>query len=206
MTAPSVRHLRTSFWKKPRRRLDAIIREVEAGSATIVVDGFVPHRVRKTLSTATKWNCKGSFRPGAAPASWQATTFLIGEYVEGAARTTGFTVADVFWSTRASSRTRSWRKMQIMKMARQQSRPPDAHLPITEHGMHCFPRTFGLSARSSIVKGRAAAFTGVRELDRYGRRSPEGDSLLWPDPPGGKTGARIRSSRGSATASRPWPF
>src|SRR5439155_21693106 len=55
--------------------------------------------------------------------------------------------------------------------------------------MHCFPRTFGLSARSSIVKGGRRLSTGLRKLDALmGGGIPEGDSLLLAGPSGaGKT-------------------
>ena len=58
---------------------------------------------------------------------------------------------------------------------------------ITEHGLHTFPRTFGLTDNSSEhVKGRSRLSTGVRELDTLmGGGIPEGDSLLVAGPSGG---------------------
>src|SRR5258706_3425231 len=67
--------------------LDAIIKEVEASKAKIVVVDSFRTVVRKTLSTATEVELQGFIQRLALHlTSWQATTFLIGEYVEGELR------------------------------------------------------------------------------------------------------------------------
>jgi len=172
--------------------LDAIIREVEASNAKIVVVDSFRTVVRKTLSTATEVELQGFIQRLALHlTSWQATTFLIGEYVEGELRDNPvFTVADgLLWLYQSVEQNSIVRKMQVMKMRGQQSVPGMHTFRITEHGMHCFPRTFGLSARSSIVKGGRRLSTGVRELDALMDDGiPEGDSLLLAGPSGaGKT-------------------
>src|SRR5438132_600750 len=172
--------------------LDAIIREVEASNAKIVVVDSFRTVVRKTLSTATEVELQGFIQRLALHlTSWQATTFLIGEYVEGELRDNPvFTVADgLLWLYQSIEQNSIVRKMQVMKMRGQQSVPGMHTFRITEHGMHCFPRTFGLSARSSIVKGVRRLSTGVRELDALMDGGiPEGDSLLLAGPSGaGKT-------------------
>jgi circadian clock protein KaiC len=60
---------------------------------------------------------------------------------------------------------------------------------ITNDGLQCFPRTFGLTGNSERVKGKKRLSCGVRELDEMMHGGiPEGDSLLVAGPSGsGKT-------------------
>ena len=80
--------------------LDAIIKEVEASNAKIVVVDSFRTVVRKALSSASEMELQGFVQRLALHlTSWQATTFLIGEYVESELRDNPvFTVADgLFW-------------------------------------------------------------------------------------------------------------
>ena len=88
--------------------------------------------------------------------SWQATTFLIGEYVEGEMRDNPvFTVADgLFWLYQSVERNSIVRKMQVMKLRGQESVPGLHTFRITDAGLQTFPRTFGLAGESGQVKGR----------------------------------------------------
>src|SRR5712671_4017698 len=161
--------------------LDAIIREVEASNAKIVVVDSFRTVVRKAQATESEMELQGFIQRLALHlTSWQATTFLIGEYVEGELRDNPvFTVADgLLWLYQSVEQNSIVRKMQVMKLRGKQSVPGMHTFRITEHGMQCFPRTFGLSAKSTHVKGGRRLSTGVRELDaNMGGGIPEGDSV-----------------------------
>lgn len=173
--------------------LDAIIKEVEASQARIVVVDSFRTVVRKALGGASEMELQGFVQRLALHlTSWQATTFLIGEYVEGELRDNPvFTVSDgLFWLYQSVSRNSIVRKMQVMKLRGQESVPGLHTFRITERGMQCFPRTFGLTDnKSDHVKGRRRLSTGVGALDAImGGGIPEGDSLLVAGPSGaGKT-------------------
>ncbi len=168
--------------------LAEIVREVEASRARIVVVDSFRTVVRKALSNATELELQGFIQRLALQlTSWQATTFLIGEYVEGELRDNPvFTVADgLFWLYQTVERNSIVRKLQIMKLRGQASVPGLHTFRITERGLQTFPRTFGLTEQSSHVKGRRRLSIGVRELDAVmGGGVPEGDSLLLAGPSG----------------------
>ncbi len=173
--------------------LDAIVKEVEAASPTIVVVDSFRTVVRKAGGGTGDVELQGFVQRLALHlTSWQATTFLIGEYTEGEIRDNPvFTVADgLFWLYQSVERNSIVRKMQVMKLRGQESVPGLHTFRITEAGLHTFPRTFGLTHdKSDHVKGRRRLSTGVLELDvLMGGGIPEGDSLLVAGPSGaGKT-------------------
>ena len=169
--------------------LDAIVKEVEAANAKIVVVDSFRTVVRKAQASASEMELQGFVQRLALHlTSWQATTFLIGEYVEGELRDNPvFTVADgLFWLYQSVERNSIVRKMQVMKLRGQESVPGLHTFRITERGLQTFPRTFGLTGKKSEhVKGRRRLSTGVRELDAMmGGGIPEGDSLLVAGPSG----------------------
>ncbi len=174
--------------------LDAIVKEVEASQASIVVVDSFRTVVRKAQSGNTSDTELQGFiqRHALHLTSWQATTFLIGEYVEGELRDNPvFTVADgLFWLSQSVERNSIVRKLQVMKLRGQESVPGLHTFRITERGLQTFPRTFGLTNnKSEHVKGERRLSTGVGELDALmGGGIPEGDSLLVAGPSGaGKT-------------------
>ena len=119
--------------------------------------------------------------------SWQATTFLIGEYVEGELRDNPvFTVADgLIWLYQSVERNSIVRKMQVMKLRGQQSVPGLHTFRVTEAGIQTFPRTFGLSEHTGHVKGKRRLSTGIAKLDELLHGGiPEGESLLLAGPSG----------------------
>ena len=68
--------------------------------------------------------------------SWQATTFLIGEYFTETDANPVFTVADgLIWLRQSVQRNSMVRKMEIMKM-RGQATLPGLHTFRIEHGRH----------------------------------------------------------------------
>src|SRR5450631_1600540 len=168
--------------------LDAIIKELEASQAHIVVVDSFRTVVRKAVSNATEIELQGFIQRLALHlTSWHATTFLIGEYVEGELRDNPvFTVADgLFWLYQNVERNSIVRKMQVMKLRGQESVPGLHTFRITNAGLHTFPRTFGLVGEAGLVKGRRRLSTGIHELDALmGGGIPEGDSLLLAGPSG----------------------
>lgn len=172
--------------------LDAIVKEVESSNARIVVVDSFRTVVRKAQASASDMELQGFVQRLALHlTSWQVTSFLIGEYVEGEMRDNPvFTVADgLFWLSQSVERNSIVRKMQIVKMRGQHSVPGLHTFRITEDGLQTFPRTFGLSAELDHVKGARRLSTGIRELDAVlGGGIPEGESVLLGGPSGsGKT-------------------
>ncbi|MDP9174383.1 MAG: AAA family ATPase [Planctomycetota bacterium] len=169
--------------------LEEIVREVEAANPAIVVVDSFRTVVRKAQSLAAPDIELQGFiqRLALHLTSWQATTFLIGEYTEGEIRDNPvFTVADgLIWLYQSVERNSIVRKMQVVKMRGQESVPGLHTFRITQSGMQTFPRTFGLVGESGQVKGRRRLSTGLAELDAMlGGGIPEGDSLLLAGPSG----------------------
>ena len=159
--------------------LEEITKEVEkANPAVVVVDSFRT-MVRKPQSDMDLQ----SFiqRLALFLTSWQATTFLIGEYVEEEIRDNPvFTVADgLFWLRQTAERNSIVRKLQIMKLRGQASVPGLHTFRITDAGVQAFSRTFGLTGRrEKSAQPRRLSF-GIPELDKMlGGGIREGDSVL----------------------------
>ena len=169
--------------------LDAIIKEVESSNAGIVVVDSFRTVARKALHNASELELQGFLQRLALHlTSWQATTFLIGEYVEGELRDNPvFTVADgLFWLYQTVERNSIVRKMHVMKVRGQDSVPGLHTFRVTNAGIQVFPRTFGLIGQSSHPKGRRRLSTGISKLDAMlGGGVPDGDSLLLAGPSGG---------------------
>jgi circadian clock protein KaiC len=121
--------------------------------------------------------------------SWQATTFLVGEYFNETDANPVFTVADgLIWLRQSVQRNSMVRKMEIMKM-RGQSTPPGLHtFRIDRTGVRVFAPANIVAAGSAephaAVHG-ARALMGVPELDdMLGGGLPRGYSLLVAGPSG----------------------
>ena len=113
--------------------------------------------------------------------SYEATTFLIGEYSESEVRDNPvFTVADgLFWLFQQVDRNSVVRKMQIMKLRGQASVPGLHTFRITESGLQAFSRTLGLVGARKKSDGVKRLSMGIPALDEMmGGGVPEGDSLL----------------------------
>lgn len=113
--------------------------------------------------------------------SWQATTFLVGEYVESELQDNPvFTVADsIFWLHQNVERNSVTRKLQIMKLRGQSSVPGLHTFRITSSGIQAFSRTLGLSGQKAKIPSDTRLSTGIPELDKMMHGGiPEGDSLL----------------------------
>jgi circadian clock protein KaiC len=173
--------------------LEEIVKQVEATNARIVVVDSFRTVVRKAQAEAaagrtSELELQGFIQRLALHlTSWQATTFLIGEYVEGELRDNPvFTVADgLFWLYQSVERNSIVRKMQLMKMRGQKSVPGLHTFRITDAGVQTFPRTFGLSEQTGHIKGRRRLSTGIATLDAMMHGGiPEGESLLLAGPSG----------------------
>ena len=162
--------------------LEEIVKEVEVTSPGIVVVDSFRTVVRKAHSGGSDVELQGFIQRLALHlTSWQATTFLIGEYDEEEIRDNPvFTVADgLFWLSQQVERNSIVRKLQIRKSRGQASVPGLHTFRITEAGLQTFPRTFGLTGREEKAKGHRRLSTGIPELDEMmGGGIPEGDSLL----------------------------
>ena len=169
--------------------LDAIVKEVEASKPGIVVVDSFRTVVRKALNNASEVELQGFVQRLALHlTSWQATTFLIGEYVEGELRDNPvFTVADgLFWLYQSVERNSIVRKMQVMKLRGQESVPGLHTFRITDAGLQTFPRTFGLAGRNQVTSRAGGVFppASANSTRCMGGGIPEGDSLLVAGPSG----------------------
>jgi circadian clock protein KaiC len=169
--------------------LAEIVKEVEAANPSIVVVDSFRTVMRKANPSASADFELQSFiqRLALHLTSWQATTFLIGEYVEAEIRDNPvFTVADgLFWLYQQVERNSIVRKMQVMKLRGQASVPGLHTFRITSAGLQTFPRTFGLTGRTEKPSDHRRLGTGIKELDdMMGGGVPVGDSLLIAGPSG----------------------
>ena len=169
--------------------LEAIVKEVEESNAKLViVDSFRTVVRRAQVGSSSETELQGFVQRLALHlTSWQATTFLIGEYVDSELRDNPvFTVADgLIWLYQSVERNSIVRKMQIMKLRGQESVPGLHTFRITNDGLQSFPRTLGLSAPTNAAKGERRLSTGIPEFDALlGGGVPEGDSLLLTGPSG----------------------
>jgi circadian clock protein KaiC len=177
--------------------LGEVVKEVEAANpAFVVVDSFRTV-VRKAQAGAGEMELQAFVQRLALHlTSWQATTFLIGEYTEGEMRDNSiFTVADgLFWLAQQVERNAIVRKMQIMKLRGQASVPGLHTFRITDAGLQTFPRNFGLAGRIPKSRDRRRLSCGIAELDKMlGGGIPAGDSLLVAGPSG--TGKSILAAQ-----------
>jgi circadian clock protein KaiC len=130
---------------------------------------------------------------GVQMTSWQATTFLIGEYLAPEAESAPvFTVADgILWMSQLVHRDAMVRKIQVVKM-RGQAQSPGLHtFRIGDAGIEIFPRAILKSgtAGGPQISGDKRVSMGVPELDAMmGGGLPAAYSLLVVGPSGsGKT-------------------
>jgi circadian clock protein KaiC len=177
--------------------LEELVKQVEAYDARIVVVDSFRTVVRRAQVSATEMELQGFVQRLALHlTSWQTTSFLVGEYVEGEMRENPvFTVADgLFWLYQSVERNSIVRKMQVMKMRGQESVPGLHTFRITQAGLQTFPRTLGLSRESGHIKGQRRVSIGVSGLDGLmGGGIPEFNSLLLAGPSG--SGKSIMASQ-----------
>lgn len=167
--------------------LGEIIRQVTAvNPGIVVVDSF--RTVARQVAASASEGGMPSFIQRLAQflASWEATTFLVGEYApEEISDNPVFTVADgLLWLSQMTERNSVVRKLQIYKLRGQASVPGLHTFRIDGTGLRAFSRTLGAGAGRTNSKRRRLS-TGIAELDKMmngGLR--EGDSLLVAGPSG----------------------
>ncbi len=169
--------------------LEKIIEEVEAVNPSIVIVDSFRSVLRKIDAGNTSEMGLQAFvqRLALHLTSWQATTFLVGEYSEGEIRENHiFTVSDgLLWLSQIVERNSIVRKLQVIKL-RGQSGVPGLHtFRITEAGLQIFPRTFGLTEKRLAEPSGRRISMGIKELDAMLNGGiPEGDSVLVAGPSG----------------------
>jgi circadian clock protein KaiC len=170
--------------------LAEITKQVETSNpGVVVVDSFrtVLRKITSNGSRETEMELQSFIqRLAMLLTSFQATTFLIGEYTETEMRDNPvFTVADgLFWLSQVAERNSVVRKLQIIKLRGQASVPGLHTIRIGSDGLQAFSRTLGLVAKKSVSTTRRLS-TGIRDLDELlGGGIPEGDSVLIAGPSG----------------------
>jgi circadian clock protein KaiC len=160
--------------------LQEITREVEAASPRIVVVDSFRTVVRKAHGNEMDVEVFVQHL-GQLLTSWEATTFLLGEYTESELHDDPvFTIADgLLWLYQTVERNSIIRKLQIMKLRGQTSVPGLHTFRITNAGLQAFSRTLGLTGRKRKVPSQKRLSIGIPELDEMmGGGIPEGDSVL----------------------------
>jgi circadian clock protein KaiC len=177
--------------------LARITQEIEAFSPAIVfVDSF-RSVLRETEHQPEDSSLQGFIqRLGLHLTGWQATTFLIGDFLSDSGSQQILTVADGLLSLEQSVERNSMvRKMQVIKMRGQATLPGKHAFRISGDGVNVFPATIvnkgpedvGEASEALLSKKRVAM--GVPRLDdMLGGGLPSGHSLLIAGPTGsGKT-------------------
>ncbi|ATC63140.1 protein kinase [Nibricoccus aquaticus] len=170
--------------------LAEITKQVEKSNAGVVVVDSFRTVLRKVAQRGAESEMElQSFiqRLAMLLTSFQATTFLIGEYTESEMRDNPvFTVADgLFWLSQVAERNSVVRKLQIIKLRGQASVPGLHTIRIGSYGLQAFSRTLGLAGRKTSPRSGRRLSTGIRELDKLlGGGIPEGDSVLIAGPSG----------------------
>jgi circadian clock protein KaiC len=153
----------------------------------VVVDSF--RTVMRKASTSVSDMEMQSFVQRLAQflTSWQATTFLVGEYDPAEIRDNPvFTIADgLFWLSQKIERNSVVRKLQIIKVRGQGSVPGLHTIRITENGLQAFSRALGFVLENKKPVRRRRLSMGILELDKMMSGGVlEGDSLLVAGPSG----------------------
>ena len=173
------------------RVLKRIVDEVTQHSPALV---FVDSFRSVVLASGTDANPHNSLQQfvqqlGVLMASWQATTFLIGEYFIDTDANPVFTVCDgLIWLRQSVQRNSMVRKMEIMKMRGQPTLPGLHTFRIGPSGVEVFPparATTPTEASTNALLQAPRLLMGVPGLDEMlGGGLPRGYSLLVAGPSG----------------------
>ena len=162
--------------------LEHIIRRVEERSPGLVfVDSFQTVARMAADQDPSRFDLQGFVqRLSISLTSWQATTFLVGEYVDRALLGNPvFTVADgIIWLTQTLERNSVVRKLNALKQRGQAPMPGLHTFRVGTDGIRVFPRA---TAAATTVREQPASrlTTGVAGLDELlGGGIPAGDTVL----------------------------
>jgi circadian clock protein KaiC len=168
--------------------LAAITREVERlNPGIVVVDSF------RTIIRAASVDDGGltlqTFvqRLALHLATWQATSFLVGEYSQAEQRDNPvFTIADgIVWLSQSADRNSVVRKLQVVKMRGQAPLPGLHTMRITSDGLQVFPRIIRRLPEIERARPLTRLSLGVPALDEMmGGGVPVRDSVLVAGPAG----------------------
>ena len=172
--------------------LARISREVElANPGIVVVDSF------RTAIRSAEASGQGEVelqefvqRLALRLASWESTTFLVGEYAEADSRNPVFTIADgILWLMNEAERNSTQRRIRVTKTRGQAALPGLHTFRITDDGLRVYPR-FSRTAESQqrplVAERRSIGVSGLDSMMNGG--IPAGDSVLVTGPTGaGKT-------------------
>jgi circadian clock protein KaiC len=185
--------------------LAAIVREVQAsGPEIVVVDSF------RTVARAAVGSREDSHhfqdflqRLALYLASWQATTFLVGEYASAELQDNPVsTVADgIIWLEQSVERNASVRKLRIVKMRGQATQPGLHTMRISSAGVQVFPRIPPREPAAEPARPALRLPTGVPGLDELlDGGIPEGDLVLVAGPSGSGKSALAAQFIGAGVA------
>jgi circadian clock protein KaiC len=165
-----------------------IVKQVTATKPSIVVVDSFRTVIRSVGATTNEAKMEAFIqRLTQFLTTWQATTFLVGEYgLEEVSGNPLFTIADgIFWLSQVSDRNSVVRKLQIVKLRAQASVPGLHTIRIDDNGLQAFSRTLGLVGERPKPTQRRRLSIGVSELDEMlGGGIYEGDSCLVAGPSG----------------------
>ncbi|MBD8613419.1 AAA family ATPase [Pseudomonas putida] len=171
--------------------LRRIVSEVETHAPALV---FVDSFRSVVLASETECNPNNNLpqfvqQLGMLMTTWQATTFLLGEYFNELDSNPIFTVADgLIWLRQSVQRNSMVRKMEIMKMRGQPTLPGLHTFRIAESGVTVFPpASVGTQQSDELFHGAPSQrlSMGVTHLDdMLGGGLPQGYSLLIAGPSG----------------------
>jgi circadian clock protein KaiC len=185
--------------------LERIVEQVEAINPRIVIVDSFQAAVRATSTAEGGPMDLQNFTQRLAVhlTIWQATTFLIGEYLdEGRQNNPVLTVADgIFALSQSADRNSVVRKLQVVK-SRGQSTMPGLHtFRISAAGLRVFPRASIAVAEAHNAQSYARGTLGVEGLDALlGGGIPTGDAVLVSGPSG--TGKSVLATQFIAAGAR----
>jgi len=169
--------------------LARIVAEVEAHNPGLVfVDSFRSVVLGQDASQSVASLQQFVQQLGMLMTSWQATTFLVGEYFTDNDPNPIFTVADgLVWLRQSVQRNSVVRKMEVMKMRGQATLAGLHTFRIEANGLHVFapPKVADAQPATQIRPGDRRLKMGVPGLDdMMGGGLPRGYSLLVAGPTG----------------------
>jgi circadian clock protein KaiC len=167
---------------------DEITKQVTAINPSIVVVDSFRTVIRKVTAGVSEMEMQSFIqRLAQFLTSWEATTFLVGEYDPAEIRDNPvFTIADgLFWLSQRVERNSVVRKLQIVKVRGQASVPGLHTIRISDSGLQAFSRTLGFVLQDKKPARRRRLSMGILELDKMmGGGVLQGDSLLVAGPSG----------------------
>jgi circadian clock protein KaiC len=167
--------------------LTRIISEVQGSHPALVfVDSF-----RSLILASPSYSVPGNTlqfvqKLGMLMTSWEATTFLIGEYFNENEANPVFTVADgLLWLRQSVQRNSMVRKLEIMKMRGQATVPGLHTFRITSAGINVFAPAPSSRTKIEVPVADTRVSMGISRLDEMlGGGLPSGYSLLVAGPSG----------------------